>query len=151
MSSLSSSSRALVMWSKLPPALTDAWPGSCGPGCLGRLFPDGPFGWICKWHDFAYLVGGSRADFLDVERDFRRMLTLRAWIEGSLWWVFVAHVYASHTRVWGWTLRRWRRAPAPMTIDQLTQTKEWQDADLKLRGSAGGGRGQAVPDSGGGV
>jgi hypothetical protein len=130
------SSAALTLWSKLPPDLTDAWPGSCGPGCLGRVFPDGPFGWICRWHDFAYLVGGTKADFKAVERDFKRMLVTRAWIEGSLWWVFVAYVYSAHTRTWGWVLRRWRRAPAPMTKDQIAQTKEFRDASRQLRHGA---------------
>lgn len=110
------------------------WPGSCGPGCLGRVFPDGPFSAACKCHDFAYKLGGTRAHFKQVEREFRRQL-IHAASEARAWpvWMFVAFMYSAFTRVWGWHLRRWRRADQPLTPRELRATEEYRHAVQALK------------------
>lgn len=126
----------LNMWFHLGWGMAEHWPGSCGPGCLGKVFPDGPFKTVCKFHDFAYLVGGTKEDFKTVERAFRTWLLEEAHRADYPWlWVFVAYTYSAFTRVWGWHLRRWRRADKPMTWRQLRATQEYKDAQSRLQDS----------------
>jgi hypothetical protein len=104
---------------------------------LGAVFPDGPFARVCKYHDFAYLLGGTKQDFYEVERQFKALLLVaaeaaprRAWF-----WVLVAYTYSAWTRTWGWHLRRWRRDDEPLTERELRATKEYKDAQSRLQGS----------------
>jgi len=123
----------LDMFVSMGPELAAAWPGSCGPGCLGSVIPDGPFGGACRFHDFAYLVGGTKADFLAVERAFRSWLFTAARASNRPWlWLPMALTYAAWTRTWGWHLRRWRRDDKPMTRRELRATKEYRDAQSKV-------------------
>jgi hypothetical protein len=123
------------LWIGLNKDIRGHWEGSCGPGSLGCLFPDGPFEDACIFHDFCYFVGGTYEDFIGVEKHFRADLivaakTSRFW----LFWLFMAYTYSAHTRVWGYILRRWTRRLTPLSLEALLQTPEYAAAEGKAHG-----------------
>jgi hypothetical protein len=108
---------------EMTPEAMAHYDNGCGPGWLPPwAFPDGPFCSACAKHDLLYAAGGTHAQFVEVERIFRRELRALA-IRATRWrlfWVFVALAYGAHTRTFGYHTS-WRKDFYHLSIEQLEQ------------------------------
>lgn len=120
-------------WNAIPLGVQKQWPGACGPGCVAKLLPSGPLLAACKFHDFAYMVGGTRRDFFAVEKEFRRRLVTGVSATVShmysfYFWALLCLFYSAMTLVWGLVLRRWELRDEPLSLQDIVSTQEYDDA-----------------------
>jgi len=128
---------ATQLWGALPDDIREHWPGECGPGAASRYFPRSSFDIPCAQHDFDYLVGGTKVHWREAEH--AHLARLRAHARAvstsrvSLWWgLLVAQTIWAWTRTWGYEVEdSWSRRDAPLTMEELTLTDEYEQAQTR--------------------